>query len=364
MINLSRWAQALCIAFATTALLAACGDDDDDAGPGPSGSGTPIGSATEQSEEFDPDADLTIYSGRREPLFQPVVDLFEEETGIDVSVKYGATTELGAALIEEQNDPRADLFVGTDAASAEQLREMGVFATFDSPLLDTIPAAYQSADGTWVGISGRSRVIMYNSELVEEEGLELPDSVFDLTDEQYKGELAIPSTLNSSFTAWVSALVAFAGEEATEDYLEGLQDNDVLVLRDHTEVRQAVGRGEVAFGLVNHYYYQLEKEEGSPVEVIHPDQGEDEMGVLVNVAAASIVEGAENRAAAERFMEFLLGREAQEIFAATNFEYPLIDGVETRADVPLGDFKQFEIDLEALGGMNEETLDLLDRVGL
>ncbi|MEX2236801.1 MAG: extracellular solute-binding protein [Dehalococcoidia bacterium] len=343
--------------------VAACGDDDD-GDPGPSGSETPLATGTAQSEAFDPDAELTIYSGRREPLFQPIVELFEEETSIDVSVKYGSTTELGAALIEEQGNPQADLFVGTDAASAEELRDLGVFAPFDSPALEAIDARYRADDGSWVGVSGRARVIMYNTELVEEEELPVPESVLDLVDGEYEGEVAIPSTLNSSFTAWVSALRQFLGDDEAESYLEGLQDNDVLVLRDHTEVRQAVGRGEVAFGLVNHYYYQLEKEEGSPVGVIYPDQGDDQMGVLVNVAAASIVNEAGNREAAEMFMEFLLSEEAQEIFAATNFEYPLIEGVETRADVPLGEFKEFDVDLAELGRMNEETLDLLDRLGL
>ena len=193
-------------------------------------------------------------------------------------MKYGATTEPDAP-IEKGDNPQADVFAGTDAASAEELRASWVFSPSLTLLRWRRLSRFRAEDGSWVGISGRARVIMYNSELVEDEGLEIFDSVFDLTDEQYEGQVAIPSTLNSSFTAWVSALRVFLGDEETEEYLEGLQDNDALVLRDHTEVRQAVGRGEIAFGLVNHYYYELQQEEGSPVEVIYPDQGVDEMGV-------------------------------------------------------------------------------------
>jgi iron(III) transport system substrate-binding protein len=357
----------IAVVVASIALLmsvAACGDDDDDSsGPGPSGSETPEATGTAQSEPFDPDAELTIYSGRREPLFQPVVDLFEEETGIDVSVKYGGTTELGAALLEESGNPQADVFVGTGADSAEALREMGAFDTFESEVLTDVPEGYRSSDDTWVGISGRSRIIMYNSELVEEDEIPLPDSVFDLTEETYEDHIAIASTLDAEVTAWVSALRLFLGDEEAQAYLEDLQDNGIEVLRNHTEVRDAVGRGETAFGLVNHYYYELEKAEGSPVAAIYPDQAEDEMGILVNVVAAAIVRDARHREEAERFMEFLLSPEAQELFAATNYEYPVIPGLSTRAERGPDDFKQFEVDLAELGGLHESTLDMLDEIG-
>lgn len=342
---------------------AACGDDDDSSGPGPSGSETPEATGTVQSEPFDPDAELTIYSGRREPLFQPVVDLFEEETGIDVSVKYGGTTELGAALLEESGNPQADIFVGTGADSAEALREMDAFDSFTSPVIDEVPESYRSDDDTWVGISGRSRIIMYNPEVVEEEDLPLPDSVFDLTDEGYEDQVAIASTLDAEVTAWVSALRIFLGDDEAQAYLEDLQDNGIEVLRNHTEVRDAVGRGEKAFGLVNHYYYELEKAEGSPVDAIYPDQGTDEMGILVNVVAAAIVRDARHREEAERFLEFLLSPEAQELFAATNYEYPVIPGLETRAERGPDDLEQFEVDLVELGELNESTLDMLDEIG-
>jgi iron(III) transport system substrate-binding protein len=135
-------------------------------------------------------------------------------------------------------------------------------------------------------------------------------------------------------------------------------------LREHTDVRKSVGRGEFALGLVNHYYYQLERAEGSPVGVIYPDQGTDEVGALVNVAAASIVEGAEHRENAEAFLKFLLSAEAQHIFAESNFEYPLVAGIDTVADVKRGAFKESDVDLHEMGKMNDDTLDFIDEIGL
>jgi iron(III) transport system substrate-binding protein len=162
----------------------------------------------------------------------------------------------------------------------------------------------------------------------------------------------------------VSSLRVLVGDEATRALLEGLKENDVTVLREHTDVRNAVGNGEFAMGLVNHYYYQLEKEEGSPVGVIYPDQQAGEVGVLVNVAAASIVQGAPHPENAAAFIRFLLGDEAQHLFASLNFEYPLIPGIETIADVKRGEFVESDVSLVELGAMNDSTLDFIDELGL
>jgi iron(III) transport system substrate-binding protein len=349
--------------LATSVFAAACGGDSDDPNAEPDPGADPEAEGDPTAGDAELTGDLIIYSGRREPLFEPVVEAFEEATGIDVSVKYGSTAELGNALIEEKGNPRADIFVGTDAATAESLAEEGVFAAFDDPALSALDPAVRSTDGSWIGVSGRARVIMYNSDNVS--GAVLPDSVFDLTDPKWKGKIAIPSTTNSSFTAWVSSVRKLRGDDAARDLLQGLKDNDVTVLREHTDVRQAVGRGEFDLGLVNHYYYQLEKESGSPVGVIYPDQESGEVGVLVNAAAASIVAGAEHMENAQAFMRFLLGPEAQRIFAETNFEYPLVRGVtETRADVKRGEFVESDVSLVELGQMNDSTLEMIDEVGL
>ena len=116
----------LAVVLMTTAAVAVgCSGDDDngDNGSGPTAEAEPDPEADpEPSGTEEPlEGDLVVYSGRREPLLQPVIEAFEEESGIEVAVKYGATNELGNALIEEKGDPRADVFVGTDAASAESL---------------------------------------------------------------------------------------------------------------------------------------------------------------------------------------------------------------------------------------------------
>ena len=109
-------------------------------------------------------------------------------------------------------------------------------------------------------------------------GWEILDSVFDLTDEQYEGQVAIPSTLNSSFTAWVSALRVFLGDEELKNTWKGFR----TTMRWSCATTPRCDRPSVAARSLrtrNHYYYELQQEEGSLVEVIYPDQGVDEMGV-------------------------------------------------------------------------------------
>ena len=353
-----RWLVSL----VALALVVGCGSGDDDSDAATDATPAATGQAAAVAPTPALERTLVVYSGRAEPLLEPVVAEFRKATGVDVKVKYGSTTELGNALIEEKSNPQADVFVGTDAATAEALREKGVFAPFTSAVLQQVPAEFRAEDGTWVGVTGRARVIMYNKTLLSD--AELPKSVFELTDPKWRGKVAIPATSNSSFTAWVSALRLARGDDATKKYLSDLKKNDVSVLKDHTAVRQAVGKGEFPLGLVNHYYYQLQKAEGSPVGVIYPDQGRNDIGVLVNVAAASLVKDAERPNAAKAFMEFLFTPEAQRIFAEKNFEYPLIPGVPTIADVPMDKVKRQNVSLVRLGKENAATLDMLDSVGL
>jgi iron(III) transport system substrate-binding protein len=303
------------------------------------------------------DAELVVYSGRSEPLIKPFLEEFAEKEGVDVQVRFADTADLVGTLLEEADRTRADVFIGQDAASLARLDQEGLLQPFEGA--NRTPARYRAADGTWTGLSGRARV------LIVPRGGDHPDSVFDLADPRWKGRIAGPITSNVSFRDWVSAIRLEKGDDFTRDYLEGLKRNELAVLASHGEVRSAVGDGEFDIGLVNHYYVELEKREGSDVEAIYTDQEPGGFGVLFNVASAGITASADNVDNARKLMDYLLTPSVQERFARANFEYPVLPGLEAAPGVrPLGSFRQTSVSLEELGEAAEGTDKLLEEIDL
>jgi iron(III) transport system substrate-binding protein len=303
------------------------------------------------------DPDLVVYSGRSEPLIKPFLEEFADHEGLDVKVRFADTADLVGTLLEEGERTRADVFIGQDAASLARLDQEGLLQPYAG--VRRTPARYRARDATWTGLSGRARV------LIVPEGGEHPDSVFDLTDPRWKGRIAGPITSNVSFRDWVSAIRLRKGDDFARDYLEGLKRNDLEVLASHGEVRNAVGDGEFDIGLVNHYYVELEKQEGSDVEAIYTDQERGGFGVVFNVASAGITASAEHVDEARRLMDYLVTPEVQERFARANFEYPVLPGLEAAPDVrPFGTFRTTDVSLEELGEAADGTDELLEEVDL
>lgn len=315
----------------------------------------------EAGEKKDP-SQIVIYSGRKEPLIKPVLDNFEKETGIKVILRSGGASELANAIIEEQKSPAADVFIANDAGTMEMLREKGLLQPNASPALKAVPEDLKAKDGSWIGVSARSRVIMYNTRLVKES--ELPKSIKDLTDPRWKKQVAMAASSNESMIGHITAWRLTMGDAETEKLLKGLMANQAQSLKGHTEVRKAVGSGEFKLGLVNHYYYHLQKKEGSPVGVIYPDQGEGQMGVPVNVAGAAIIKGAKNSEAARKFIDYLVKPETQELFAKLNYEIPVVEGVSANEARKLTEFKRTPVELEQLGSGLNKTINLIEKVGL
>ncbi len=316
---------------------------------------TGIPSAPAQTQE------LIVYSGRKEPLVQPVLDLFQKQTGIRVVLKTGDGSALANQLSEEQNNPQADVFIATDAGVLGRLGNSGVLQPYTSSAVQKIPARYRGTG--WVGVTGRARVIMYNKNLVKEN--ELPTSLFDLTDPKWKGKIAAAGTANESMLGQVSEMRTALGDEKTRDFIKGLVANQTTFLKGHTDVRKAVGRGEFPLGLVNHYYYHLQLAENSPVGVIYPDQGAGGIGTMINVSGAGIVKGARHQAAAQQFIDFLTTAPAQQIFAKTNYEFPLLPGVAAQSDVrSLGEFKVTQVPLSVLAREVDASLKLANTAGM
>ena len=285
--------------------------------------------ASEGYREVDDPGRLVLYSGRSESLVGPVIEQFMETTGIDVQVKYGSTSEMAATLQEEGSNSPADIFWAQDPGVLGALSAM--FRPLPSDVTLAVPEWARATDGRWVGVSGRARVIVYNKELSEDE---LPRSVSELTDPKWKGRVGWPPT-NASFRVMVTAMRQLWGEDETRDWLEGMLANDTKVYPKNTPIVAAAAAGEVDVGLVNHYYlHRFIAEDGDDFGARNLFLNDGGPASLVMVAGAGILNTGSNSDNADTFVRFLLSKVAQQYFAASTYEYPLVDGVKIHRLLP------------------------------
>jgi iron(III) transport system substrate-binding protein len=308
----------------------------------------------------DAEGPLTVYSGRNEELVGQVFTDFTEATGIEVDVRYGDTAELAATILEEGDASPADLYFAQDAGALGALEAEGLFTTLPDDLLEVVDPNFRAPSGAWTGITGRARVLAYNTDELSED--QVPDSVLDLTDEEWSGRIGWAPT-NGSFQAFVTALRLTEGDDVAREWLEGIIANDPAVFENNTAVVEGVSRGEADLGLVNHYYlYRLLAED--------PDLNVDnkylpgDIGGLVNVAGIGVLETSDQQDAANQLVEFLLGEETQTYFGQVTdaLEFPLRDGIDA-PDLPsLESLDPPEVDLSELEDL-QGTLELLQEVG-
>ncbi|PKN91282.1 MAG: ABC transporter substrate-binding protein [Chloroflexi bacterium HGW-Chloroflexi-6] len=307
---------------------------------------------------------LILYSGRSEPLIQPVIDAFKAlHPNVEILLKSGSSSQMANALLEEKANPQADLFITTEIFTIQTLAKEGILQAYRPAAADLLPPEALGDGDLWVGLTRRARVIMYNTDLVSPE--EAPQSIFELSDPKWKGQIAAAGSTNGSMQAQIAVLETAIGAEATETWLNGLLANEVTFFGGHTDVRKAVGAGEFKIGLVNHYYYYLQATEGSPVGIVFPDQGEGQIGLITNLTNAGIINGAQNPAAAQAFIDFLLSAEGQKLFAELNYEYPILPGVALHPDVqPLDAYRMAEVNLRDATLNLDAVFALIEKVGL
>ncbi|GAW91001.1 iron ABC transporter substrate-binding protein [Calderihabitans maritimus] len=305
---------------------------------------------------------VTVYSGRSEELVGPLFKRFEEKTGIKVQVRYGKTAELAATILEEGENSPADVFLAQDAGALGAVAQQGLFAELPAGILERVEPRFRSPEGEWVGISGRARVVVYNTDKLEEK--DLPDSILEFTDPKWKGRIGWAPT-NGSFQAFVTAMRVSLGEEATREWLKGILANEPRVYPKNTPIVEAVGKGEIDVGFVNHYYlFRLKKEYGDefPAKNYYLKGGDP--GALINVAGAGILKSSKQKDLAEKLITYLLSDEAQQYFADETYEYPLVEGIKIHPDlVPLSEIETPDIDLGDLSDL-ENTLKLLQETGV
>ncbi len=339
--------RALAVSAAALIALttaAACGQDD--------------------GEEPLSDDALVIYSGRNENLVAPILDKLEDETGIDVQVRYGGSSELAAQLLEEGEGTKADLFFSQDAGALGALAKAGRLETLPPATTAKVQERFVDPGGHWVATSARARVIAYDPAQAPE--VTEMTTVDEVLDPKYKGKIGFAPT-NASFQSFVTALRVAKGEEGAKEWLEAFKANEPKAYDNNILVLDAVDAGQVALGLVNHYYwYERVAEKGADAvnAKIH-FLGADDPGALINVAGTGILAGSPQKEAAVKAIDYLLSEDGQRYFADETAEYPVVDGITTTKHdlVPLEELVGSSVDLNALDSL-EQTLTLLDEVGL
>ena len=306
---------------------------------------------------------LTVYSGRNESLIGLILAQFSEDTGIAVEILYGGTSAVANQILTEGENSPADVFIAQDGGALGALAAADMLQALpDATLNRVVDSAFVSPDGVWVGLSGRARVLVYNPEMLNEMGLELPESILELTDETWRGLVGWAPT-NASFVANVTAMRVLLGDCDTEDWLAAMIANDVQAYPKNTPIVQAVISGEIPVGLVNHYYlYRFLAEDPEITATLHFFPGGD-VGSLINIAGAAILQSSDQQDLALQLVDYLLSDSAQAYFAETTYEYPLVETVGPSVDLPaLADIEAPEIDLSDLDDL-QGTLEMIENSG-
>jgi iron(III) transport system substrate-binding protein len=304
---------------------------------------------------------LTVYSGREEELVAPLFEMFTEETGTEVEIRYGDSAELAATIAEEGDNSPADVFFAQDPGSLGSVE--GQLAELPSETLELVEDQFRDADGRWTGTSGRSRVLIYNTDALTEE--EVPDTVADLIDPKWDGRIGIAPT-NASFQAFVTGMRLSEGDDATRQWLNDLKELNPKIYESNTPTVEAAASGEIDLGLVTHYYLYLVKEEQPDAPIANHFLAAGDPGALVSVAGAAVLASSDQSDDAQSFVDFLLSEDAQRFYVdeAEEAEYPLIDGIEPKEGLPpLDELEGPDIDLSAFGSELEATVELLRETG-
>jgi iron(III) transport system substrate-binding protein len=305
---------------------------------------------------------LVVYSGRTSNLIGPLLEDFSEQSGIAIDVRYDESANLALLIDEEGDRTPADVFISQSPGAVGYLDAAGRLAALDEGLIANVPEGDAAADGGWVGLSGRVRTLVYNPELVD--GADLPESVLELTAPEYAGRVALAPT-NGSFQDFVTVLRDQLGDEEAATWLDGMAAGDPPTFDNNTAIVEAVGRGEVPMGLVNHYYAFRARAENPDLPVENHYFPDGDLGSTLLVTAASEIADTDMPEEATRLIEFLLSPEAQRYFSEETFEYPLADGADVNGALPpFDEISKTRVDLDELGGGLEATTAMIDESGL
>ena len=312
------------------------------------------------SAQNESSSELTIYSGRSEDFISPFLATWQDNSGVKLNIRYGDSAELAAQILEEGKNSPADIFLAQDAGSLGAISAAGLFTQIANDVATLIPNQYIAENREWVGLTARVRVFAYDPNKIKT----LPLSISDLTKPIYKNQLAIAPT-NASFQAFVTAMINSNGIDFSRNWLAAIKANGVKIYAKNTAIVEAIDKGEVSIGLVNHYYtWEVSESLGREINVLNGFFAAGDIGNLINVSGIGILKSSDKVDLAKGLIDFLASTETQKKFVSDTHEYSLIDNQSAPTGLPtLAEIGSPNVDLGLLKDV-KTTQDLLIEVGL
>ena len=310
---------------------------------------------------------VTIYVSTDRVFSEPVLREYEKQSGVKVNAVYDTeetkSTGLANRLLAEKGRPQADVFWSNEPVRTLVLKSRDVLAPYRSPSAKGIPDALIDPESYWTGFSARIRVIAYNSKMVTPN--DAPQSIFDLADPKWMGQVAMADPRFGSTSFHVAALYALAGDDKMDDFFRRLKANGVRIVEGNSVVRDLVARGEVKTGLTDTDDVNVAIENGQPVGMVLPDR--EGLGVPVMPNMVSLVAGAPHPGEARKLIDYLLSADVERQLAQSEaVQIPLHAGVPGPKNIPaIETFKPMTLDYsKAASRVDDVTKRLTTILGL
>ena len=299
------------------------------------------------------DADVTLYVALDEEHSRSMIEQFEKESGLKVNSRFDTeaskTVGLVSAIIEEAARTRCDVFWNNELAQTVRLAQKGLLEAYQSPAGLEIPAQYRDDDHFWTGFAARARILIVNTEQIPDPA-DYPESMWDLIDPKWKGKCAVARPLTGTTLTHFTALRYVLGEVELKRFIDGLFENEVVLLQSNGATMREVSAGKLAFAFTDTDDYHVALTKGHPVAAVFPDQEDGGLGTMLIPNSVSIVKNAPHSEAARKLVDWLLSEQTEAALAAArSAQIPLRLGVRgpgAASILKLGEFRAMNWDPE------------------
>lgn len=309
---------------------------------------------------------VVVYTALDQIYSEAILKRFEASTGIRVLAVYDteATKTVGLVnrIIAESAQPRCDVFWNNEVVRTLVLKRRGLLEPYRSPSAEDIPDRFKDGDGCWAGFAARARIALQNTNMVS--ALPADFSILHLTAPEWKARVSMAYPLFGTTASHAAALFVTLGDAKARQLFADLRQNGVVIVDGNASAKDAVVRGETPLCLTDTDDAYFAMTRGAPVRMVFPDQGEQQMGVLLIPNTVAVIRNSPHPSEARKLVDFLLSREVEELLAnCGSAQMPLRSGLSTPTGVPgFESIRTMAVDWEEVANQLETSTAYLDQL--